>query len=453
MGLPLADLIDREIRARGLTGKDAATAIRRLSHHGGDSLGATRTSPETFSRWRNGTAIPDPYSLRLIAEFLALPIREVTAVAEAQRMMLAARGARPASLRDVSHTSDQVPPIDSEAVKRREFVKLGAVSLAGIATGLDVERALAAWAATQVDSKALDVLAAMTRRLMEQETAMQPDDLLPAVDQHLRVFPNVLFWTPAGLAASAYAAAGETALLAGFLAFKLNRRAEADFYWSHAERFAETAGHVNLQAALLALQSWRWEDEDRLRALGLLDRAAAPAVSSLIHSWRAAFSTAGSTAGLLTGGPGRPVGGESARRALLDVDAAEHHLGRVDHGDAPLYIIESIKWEVTESRGLCLLSLDRPAEALADFERVLGWLDAASPSYRSLMYVDLGVTHVKLGNPEQACQMLGSALRLSEEAGAPYRQRMVGLAHQRWLARYDLPEVRALSEQLGPLAR
>jgi hypothetical protein len=74
-------------------------------------------------------------------------------------------------------------------------------------------------------------------------------------------------------------------------------------------------------------------------------------------------------------------------------------------------------------------------------------------AYRSLMYVDLGVTHVKLGNPEQACQMLGSALRLSEEAGAPYRQRMVGLAHQRWLARYDLPEVRALSEQLGPLAR
>jgi hypothetical protein len=253
-----------------LTNSQVAQGIRRRSQsrdHQQD--GATETTAETVSRWRNGHQVPDPYHLRLIAEYFDLSFREVIALVHAQQVIFVAGRVGPNTPQPGGVLG--LPAIDSEAVKRRQFIKLGAAGLASVATGLDLEHATSAWTSAKIDGGSLDVLAAMTDRLMRQEVSSAPEDLLPAANHHLNGFRDVFFWTPGDLAPRAYALAGETALLAGFLAFKLSRRAEADTYWSHAGRFAEAAGHKRLQAGLLALQSWRWDDEDPLRSMALLD--------------------------------------------------------------------------------------------------------------------------------------------------------------------------------------
>jgi hypothetical protein len=61
---------------------------------------------------------------------------------------------------------------------------------------------------------------------------------------------------------------------------------------------------------------------------------------------------------------------------------------------------------------------------------------------------DLGVAYAGLRQPEQASEMLGTALLLSAQAGSPYRTQMVRVAYQRHLAGYDSPAVRAFAEQL-----
>jgi tetratricopeptide (TPR) repeat protein len=288
---------------------------------------------------------------------------------------------------------------------------------------------------------------------MEQEATTNPWELLPAVDRHLHGFKDVFFWVPAGLAARAYALAGETALLAGFLAFKLNMRPQADVYWSHAERFAEASGHLTLQAALLALQSWRWggqgsagwDDENPMRAIALLDRAVAvlgphpdPRAAALVRSWRA--STWVNT--------GAPAKGEAARTVLVDLETTETHLSRVDHGDGAMYVIESIRGEATHTRADCLSWLGRSEEAMVEYERMLGWLRDPSPSWRSAIMTSLGTAHARLGDPEQASGLLGTALELAREAASPYRERMVRVAYQRQLAHSDSPAVKALGDQL-----
>jgi tetratricopeptide (TPR) repeat protein len=234
-------------------------------------------------------------------------------------------------------------------------------------------------------------------------------------------------------------------LLAGFLAFKLNRRMEADVYWSHASRFAEAAAHRRLQAGLLALQSWRWDDEDPLRSLALLDRATSllgphpdPAVAALVTGWRA--STWRNT--------GVEVNAETSRAALVDLEDAEQHLSRLERGDTDLYVVEDLRGEVTHSRALCLAWLNRFDEAVAEFEGMLRSLRDPSPSWRSSIMTDLGVAYAGLGQPEKASEMLGAALRLSGEAGSPYRAQMVRVAYQRHLAGYDSQAVRAFAEQL-----
>jgi tetratricopeptide (TPR) repeat protein len=442
--LPFADLIDTQIRNGGLTNSQVAKGIRRRSHSTDHQHeGATETTAETVSRWRNGHHMPGPYHLRLIAEYFELSFTDVIRLVQAQQATLVAGRIDPDTSQPVGGLG--LPAIDSESVKRRQFIKLGAVGLASVAAGLDLEQATAAWTSAKVDAESLDVLAAMTDRLMRQETSSAPEDLLPAVNHHLNGFRDVFFWTPGDLAPRVYALAGETALLAGFLAFKLNRRTAADIYWSHAGRFAEAAGHKRLQAGLLALQSWRWDDEDPLRSMAQLDRATAllgphpdPAVAALVAGWRG--STWRNT--------GVEVNNETSRTALIDLENAERHLSRLDRGDTDLYVIEDLRGEVTHSRALCLAWLNRFDEAVGVFEGMLRSIRDPSPSWRSCIMADLGVAYAGLGQPEQASEMLGAALRLSAEAGSPYRVQMVRVAYQRHLAGYDSPAVRSFAEQL-----
>src|SRR5207247_3612257 len=124
-------------------------------------------------------------------------------------------------------------PVDSDEMRRREFARILALVAGGTVAGaLDLERLAAVLAGSRPDGPALDGLEALTSDLMRREAILAPQALLPNIVGHLAVLKDVLSWTPAGLAPKVQSLAGQTALLAGYLMFKMERQGEADTYWS-----------------------------------------------------------------------------------------------------------------------------------------------------------------------------------------------------------------------------
>src|SRR5437868_1408117 len=113
--LPFADLIDTQIRTRGLTNSQVAKGIRRCSlNHKGDDQGATETTAETVSRWRNGHQMPESYHLHLVAEYFELSFSELVSLVQTQQAILAAGGIGP-GLSQAGGVPG-LPAIDSEEV-------------------------------------------------------------------------------------------------------------------------------------------------------------------------------------------------------------------------------------------------------------------------------------------------------------------------------------------------
>src|SRR2546427_7455602 len=118
VGLAFADLIDTQIRTRGLTNSQVAKGIRRCSlNHKGDDHGATETTAETVSRWRNGHQIPESYHLHLVAEYFELSLRELVSLVQTQQAILAAVRIR--ACRSPPGGVPGLPAEDSEARKPR----------------------------------------------------------------------------------------------------------------------------------------------------------------------------------------------------------------------------------------------------------------------------------------------------------------------------------------------
>jgi transcriptional regulator with XRE-family HTH domain len=399
----------------------------RLNEVGGHEF---RVDEDHLSRWERQKNGPDTRHRAAIRQLLGRPPWE--------------------DLPPNSTFTFQDQPVDSEDMQRRELLaKLSMLGLGGIITsGLDLERLAATFAGSDINSRSLDELETVTHDLMRRESDIAPDSLLPAVRGHLEGFRNVLLWTPPGLAPRAYSLAGETALLAGYLAFKLERRAAADVYWPLALRFAEMAGHPKLHSAVLLLQAWRFSNDDLDHALALLDHAESllgpmpdSAVAALVLSWRAELrATRHSEA---SGDPSL---------ALRDMDGAHDHLTKLQPSDGALYIFESVSGEVLHSAGWSLLHLDRPAEAAAQLQHLLASIPPSSHSWRSDVHAGLGAAHAQMRDPDQASQLLGTSLSLAVLASAPRCLRRVRATRQQWLAAYtDTPAVRRLDEQLAAI--
>jgi hypothetical protein len=321
--------------------------------------------------------------------------------------------------------------------------------VAALAQGIDAERLAAVLAGIGVDEQAIDGVESLTRNLMRLEATTAPQSLLPPVAGHLGAFRDLFFGAPVRLLARTYSLAGETALLAGWLALKLERRTLADQYWTDADRFAEIAGDANLQAALVVCRtylyhSYRQREQGMTPAVRLYERAESllgslePAAAALFYSGRAGCFA-------------KTTHADSSRAgaAMRDLDAALRHLDQMDDGDAPHYIFQSIRGDLAHTRGMTLLYVGRPREATAEFENLLNSLGTSSPSWRSGITACLGAAHARLGAVEQACDVLGRAHGLAVEAGSPYRVRNVRVISQEYLGGIDTPAVRRLEEQIG----
>jgi transcriptional regulator with XRE-family HTH domain len=427
----------RERRRRGWSENDTATRLYNLGIEHGipeDQLGV---DARAVSRWELGRTQPNQTYTALLSRLYELPPEQL----DLPPLVL------PVETGEL--TTAQLAAVDSVPVKRRDFIKLGGLGVAALAQGIDAERLAAVLAGMGVDEQAIDGVESLTRNLMRLEATTAPQLLLPAVAGHLGAFRELFFRAPARRVAHVYSLAGETALLAGWLALKLERRTLADQYWTDAGRFAQIAADVNLQAALVVCRSYlyhayRQREGGVMSAIHLYERAGAllgslaPAAAALFYSERAGCLAKATYAD-----------SSRAGAAMRDLDVALRHLDRMDDGDAPLYIFESIRGDLAHTRGMTLLYVGRPREATAEFEQLLNSLGTSSPSWRSGITACLGAAHARLGAVEQACDALGRAHGLAVEAGSPYRVRNVRAISQDYLAGIDAPAVRRLEEEIG----
>jgi tetratricopeptide (TPR) repeat protein len=338
-------------------------------------------------------------------------------------------------------------------VKRRQLNKLLALGAVSIATGIDFDRYAAVLAGTRADAAALDDFETITLDYIRREPTVSPQSLLPGVRGHLGGLRDILVWTPPALAPRAYSLAGQTALLAGYLWYQRGDYAQADVYWSLAERWAEMAGDVRLRAALLELQASRWYapgDFDNIpRALLLLDRAVAllgprpdPGTAAYILSFRARYYAEAGRVG--TGSDQRP-------KALIDIDKMQVHLSRMPSADARVYIVGSVTGETTQGHARALVHMDRAADGVLLLERLLASVDDGSLKWRAGIIADLAAAHAAMNEHEHASDLLADALSLAQQAGAGRKINRVRETRQRWLSNHDGPALRRLDEQLRAL--
>jgi hypothetical protein len=440
---PVGRLIADALARLGYSQSDAVKAIKKAAEHDGEAGGYDRTA---LYKWVKGIHVPRQDSTRWIAVGLEIPLDQLNrAIAEQTAQQ------EPARQLTVTSGPTQILPVDSDDVKRREFAKL--LALAGItAGGLDLDRWAAALAGTRIDGPSLDDMELLTADLMRRAATVTPSSLLPAVRGHLHGLCQALVLAPAELGSRAHSVAGRTALLAGYLMLQQDVRAEADWYWSLAERFGDLAGDAKLRAALRVHQAWRWEIEDPPHAIALLDHAESilgpepePAAAVMVLSTRAWLLADGSHA-------------DPAHAALAtrDLDDAHSSLSRMDPADDGLYIFQSVTGQAMAYRGLALLHLGRHHDAATGLEQRLASTDPSALAQRSYSTSSLAAAIAGMGDAEHACEVFNTSLALAASASSPRCARKVREKYKRWLPGYDGPAARRLNERLvaipGPSA-
>jgi transcriptional regulator with XRE-family HTH domain len=441
--MPRRQNLRRERRRRGWTVDETVEQIHRMAAEKGIPLGVLELDVRQYKRWESGEVEkPRLQNIWLLAETFQLPPERLD-LPPIPGFDLAPAGRAP---QQVVEPSGPVPGlVDSDDVKRREFARLLALTGA-VAGGLDLERMAAMLVAgARADEPALDDLETLTGDLIRREATLTPHSLLPAVRGHLHGLRDVLVWATPDLAPRAYSLAGQTALLAGYLELKLERREEADAYWSLATRFGDMAGDIRLRTAVLVLQGLRWSEADDLpRSVVLLDHAASllgaapdPALAAHVLTYRASSNAEAGQADLTR-----------AAQALRDLDAVQSHLSRMEPDDGSVYIAESVKGEAVHERAESFLSMNRAREAAAELDVLLASADHASKSWRADIVRALALAHAKLGDADHACELLSRSLLLAVEASAPRSVTKIRNARTRWLSDLDGPAIRELDERL-----
>ncbi|MFF5456145.1 helix-turn-helix transcriptional regulator [Streptomyces sp. NPDC012950] len=224
----------RQLRKKaGLTQDQEADAINAAS-------GRPTVTRREISRWEQSENIPTNHTLGHIAVVCGVPFDEL------QREAKAARARRRKARRH-----DEEDPDD---MKRRTVLES---ALIGASAAAEPWQRLAAvlQRGSRVDEASAATLIDRAADLHLQELNLSPRYLQYKVEAHLDAITAVL--SQAGRHERALTiAAGETAALAGWVAWDLGEHAKADAYYKVTEKCATTAGHPPLRALALAYASY-----------------------------------------------------------------------------------------------------------------------------------------------------------------------------------------------------
>jgi transcriptional regulator with XRE-family HTH domain len=259
--------------------------------------------------------------------------------------------------------------------KRRELL-LGSLAVLVGSNVIDLERleALAAGAMRpRVDAASVREAEALTALLMGEWYRTAPAALLPATMGHLAMLKDGF---PGSRELSSVA--GWTALLAGHLLTKLNRRGDGYAQYALAESLARDAGDSALRAMALVLRrgmcSWRRTGETSrgLEFLADAEITAGPTAPPLLR-----------TVILATRAEDRAAISDETG-CLRDLEAAEAALRpSTTHFFGP-----RAPAELGAIRGTCETLLGRQREAVETFRWVLREMDPALVSWRTTVTAD-----------------------------------------------------------------
>ncbi|ALO95171.1 transcriptional regulator [Streptomyces hygroscopicus subsp. limoneus] len=246
---PFAELLLQLRKQAGRTQEQQADAINGVS-------GRVTVTRREISRYENGETIPTNHTLVHIAVACGLPPEQL------QREAAAARARR--------RMGDRHETEDPDDMKRRTL--LGGTVLGVTAAAEPYGRlAFALRKGTKVDSEEAASLIGRAAALHDSENHLTARRLQTTVEAHLDTITARL--ARAGAYERALTiAAGETAALAGWLAWDLGDHERASAYYKVTEDCAREAGHPPLRALALAYASYGVGTPDG--AMKLLDQAA-----------------------------------------------------------------------------------------------------------------------------------------------------------------------------------
>ncbi|MFG3230973.1 helix-turn-helix transcriptional regulator [Streptomyces antibioticus] len=230
---PFADLLLRLRQEAGRTQEEQADAINAVS--GRDTM--TRRE---ISRYENFENIPTNHTIAHIAAACGVPFEELRREAKAAR-----------ARKRKGHTHAEE---DQDAVKRRTLLGGAAVGVSAAAEPWG-RLAFALSKRSKIDSLSAAALIDRTAELHVQELSLSARRLRSAVESHLDAITAAL--PRAGEHERALTvAAGETAALAGWMAWDLGEHDKADAYYTVTSQCATIAGHPPLRALALTYSSY-----------------------------------------------------------------------------------------------------------------------------------------------------------------------------------------------------
>jgi transcriptional regulator with XRE-family HTH domain len=406
---------------RGWSQQEEADQLLRLAHTSG--IHGLRCSANLVSRWERGERRPTwPYTQ------LLCQLHETTAdqLGLVQRVE-AARG----------ETIDDVD--------RRDLLKYG-LGLAASAVLVDWERLASVGADPRyLDGSVIDDLQELGWEFGRRSHSMAPAALLPTTQHHmLRVHALVRDAAAEQHRRRLIAVLGETAAVAGRLAYQLDNRGDAEAYYGLAERCGLEAQSSTLRAhayvglSYLSSTVARGGAETDRRALSLLDHAA-------------------------DSGQGSPV-----LRAWILARRAEEHAARGDRIAAERDLVEAqvaLDRATSDERGLLsewgqpwldgyrgnvYLLAGQAALAEEVVTAALARIDPTLLYQRSALLSDVARAQAERGDIDRACSTLEESLGLARRQGVEVRIQHVRRARE--FLQIDTAAVRHLNDQLHPVA-
>ncbi|MET7685654.1 helix-turn-helix transcriptional regulator [Streptomyces sp. NPDC005423] len=230
---PFADLLLRLRQDAGRTQEEQAEAINVVS-------GRDTVTRREISRYENFETIPTSHTIGHIAVACGVPFEELQREARAARTRKRKGHAKAGEGQDV--------------VKRRTL--LGGAAI-GVSTAAEPwgRLAFALRKGAKIDRVAAIALIDRAADLHVQELSLSARRLQNTVESHLDAITAAL--PHAGEYERALTiAAGETAALAGWVAWDLGEHGKADAYYKVTSQCASTAGHPPLRALALTYTSY-----------------------------------------------------------------------------------------------------------------------------------------------------------------------------------------------------
>jgi tetratricopeptide (TPR) repeat protein len=302
---------------------------------------------------------------------------------------------------------------------------------------------------SRVDRQTVAELERVTASLEGLESQVSPRALLGPVMGHLNTVAALLQGSVGGtLRRQLCSIAGETAGLAGWLAWDLEDRRAAGAYFRAGIEAAQEAEDHPLGAYLVGSScvqpAYRERPHARLRRLqGRTSGFATADANSTTRAW---LVTLEAEAHALAG---------SEAASLRALDQAERIMDEADEEDAarrPRTTFFSRAY-LDGERGVALSRLGRPRDARQVLETALGSLGPEMVKTRPRLLTALATAHVQERNIDEACRLGSDALELAERQQVRINTqdvRKLRLDLEPWR---DTAAVRQLDEQLAAAGR